>query len=364
MDLSSMYGITLPVLLFSLQKEEVIELLKSVDSKFNAFIIDDFNKSLNYMQQLSEVIRIGRANMEPLSDKQKRTPILDLPMEDQITVNMYIKFEIITEIAKLEATGHTLDPSFSIDDFLTDINHVSFVKARRSIRELLPLHLSSNGSSKTFEYLSKYDLDVIMPDELNDIKLSDLDSRIMKFYYLRLIEYAADIDRTVKTIDNLDSESVQTLLRRPRAMYYRVYDTLAPLQDITTTQVLDKTIGDLRTNLDMQYENICSTTKGQSYAHKEVVDKVGNIFSVTNLNNTFNVTMSKAEWEEEFERMDSLCICGMNFITSNLYEKAILDFTPKSGIVSDESTLTEYKNVIIDIRTALDSLIPFGTPIE
>ena len=363
MDLSSMYGITLPVLLFSLQKEEIVGVLKSIDSKFNKFIIEDFKKSLNFMQQLGDVISVGRSDAPVLTDALKRTPILNLSMEDQITVNNDIKFLVISEMAKLELTGNLFAKDFTIDSFLTDINHTSYVKARRSIRELLPKHLSATGSGQTFQNIMQYNLELIVPDTLNGITLTDLDKKILKFYYFRLIEYSADIYGTLNNIDDLDSESVQMLLRRPRAMYYRVYDALAPMQDVTTLSVLNKTIGDLRANLDLQYDNICNTAASTQFDVEDVIEKVLNVFSVGNLNSRFQVNMDLDEWYKQFCRMDDLCICGMNFTTRLLYNKAILDYTPKSGIVSDDSTLAEYKDVILDIKAALDSLIPFNAPI-
>lgn len=363
MNLSSMYGVTLPVLLFSLQKEDVIELLKSVDSKFNSFIVEDFKKSLNYMERISEFMQIGRAGTPQLTDVMKRKPIVELTTEEQIPVNNAIKFMIITEIARLEATGHILDSSFELEDFLTKVNCTSFVKARRSVKAALPEYMREMGTPRTFEFLSTYGLEVLAPDELNGITLEELDKKILKFYYLRLVEFSADITNTLNAMSDIDSAAVQVLLRKPRAMYYKVYDSLAPLQDVTTIVVLQKVIADLKTNLEMQSENIANTVKGVSFDAKSVVDKVISTFIKEALNSRFGVEMSVLEWEAQFERMDSLCICGMNWNTDLLYEMAIRDFTPKSGVVSDTNTLREYEEVIADIQAALDSMLSFNAPI-
>lgn len=363
MNLSSMYGVTLPVLLFSLPKEDIVELLKSVDSKFNSFMIEDFKKSLNFMEQISELIQVGRQNAPQLTDQLKRKPIAELPQEEQITVNNAIKFMIITEIARLEATGHILAADFVLEDFLNEINQISFVKARRSTRELLPRHLTASGGARTLEFLTKYDLDIILPDALNGIKLEELDKKILKFYFLRLVEYSADLESTLNAMSDTDSAAVQVLLRKPRAMYYRVYDMLAPLQDVTTISVLNKAIDDLRVNLELQSENIDNTITGVSFKPKDMVDKVVGTFVQSALNERFGVDYSVIDWEKQFERMDSLCVCGMNWNTDILYNKAILDYIPKSGVVSDVNTLAEYQAVIADIQAALDSLIPFNAAI-
>ena len=363
MNLSSMYGITLPVLLFSLEKEEAVTLLKSIDSKSNAFIVDDFKKALNYMQQLGDVVTIGRVGAPQLTDVLKRTPITKLSAEEQITVNNAIKFLVITEIAKLELAGHLLAASFELEQFLGEINQTSYVKARRSVQELLPKHVAVDGEGQAFRLLLEYNLDIILPDKLNDVELTELDKKILKFYYLRLVEYAPDIQTTLDNLPNLDTEAVNLLLRKPRAMYYRVYDELAPLQDVTTVSVLNKSIEDLRMRMTLQLESLGKTCEVGELDPSIYVGKVETEFTVANLNQRFEVELKDEEWLTEFEKLDELCICGMNLDTRELSEDARRDFLPKTGLVLNDTNLQEYTDVIEDIIAALDSLIAFNTPI-
>lgn len=291
------------------------------------------------------------------------------------------------------------------------------MKILRTFRREL---IAECDASESVESISKkFNLKACAPDSIvliengveKNHKLTDLDKSIFNFFLDKKSEVltvfnnigvAGTSDQTI-----FDVSFEDLIYRKPVSIMYQVSNRFSTIND-TNRENLISVLINVRSEIDMYEKLIASNVETfdsknvqaglteeeyysilNSFSHETkcilesvrensglnfndlteadvkylaTIADVCQELTVASINAKFGVSLSKDEWFDEFERLSYMGIYGLNTDSAELFEErfSTVIMTDSVKIKLPAEKLDEIRRCIADVRSLLDTLIPFG----
>ena len=391
MRLDSMWGITLPVMLFSLSSDDISKLRNRINTEVNKELVKDFDYTVNALNQLNRFFKYEFKETFELSKELKLKTSESLTLEEKADVLRDLQSYLVLFLIEKEIQGvyYSIEPS-EIYGLITNVFNNNKTQPVRLLRKTLRDSLIRSNTFNNFTEKAVKEFDLVRGIYAEGVTTSSLDKKILLFYYKKINEL------DIKTSDStkINAATSKYLIGNPKSILYEVANRLDTV--INTSVKADvqrvkdslqkwkdeiETLVDTGTKPFEEFDSgkhalsdteaevfTCLKSRELSEDDIEIIQLISNAidnFNVLYLNREFGENLTEDEWNTEFDHLTDLGIYGLNFDSLRHFKTFLEIAIITSNYIRISSTSADEIKIYLElVQDYLDSLLSLGEEIE